>query len=181
MCLLSIQPSSALEIGVRGIDLRTSVLLRAILTAPATSTWNKFGAFGACLFSRWHPPTEGRLEYMACESRSGIVPGAGGDRGDVHDRRRHAIAAGATEGAIALYMCALCLTGTRRSSPGPVPSAPARRCEKEHLAGCPCFCSTARISRARLVLAARQVPWPRRYHDVHGNLHIHVYFYMISY
>ena len=33
------QPSSALEIGVRGIDLRTSVLLRTILMA--TATWNE--------------------------------------------------------------------------------------------------------------------------------------------
>ena len=118
---------------------------------------------------------------MACESGSGIVPRAGGNcnRGDVHGRRRHAIAAGATEGAIAL--CALCLTGTQRSSPGPVPPAPARQCETEHLAGCPGFCSTAWISRARLILAAWQVPWPPRYHAVHGNLHMHVYVYVISY
>jgi hypothetical protein len=52
---------------------------------------------------------------MACGSGSGIVPRAGGNRGGVYDRRRHAIAAGATEGAIAL--CALCLIVTQRSSP----------------------------------------------------------------
>ena len=57
----------------------------------------------------------------------------------------------------------------------------ARLCEKDHLAGCPGFCSAARTSWAWLVLAARQVPWPRRYHDAHGNLHMHVYFYMIPY
>ena len=74
-----------------------------------------------------------------------------------------------------------CLLGTRRSSPGPVPPVPARQCETEHLAGCPGFCSTARISRARRVLAARKVLWPRRYHDAHENLHMHVYFYMTSY
>ena len=62
---------------------------------------------------------------MACESGSGIVPRAGGDRGDVHDRRRYAIAASATEGAIAL--CALCLIGAQRSSPGPVPPAMRNR------------------------------------------------------
>ena len=37
---------------------------------------------------------------MACGSESGIVPRAGGNRGGVYDRRRHAVAAGATEGAI---------------------------------------------------------------------------------
>jgi hypothetical protein len=133
------------------------------------------------LFSRWHPPTEGRLEYMACGSGSGIVPRAGGNRGGAYDRRRHAIAAGATDHEGAIALCALCLIVTQRSSPGPVPPAPARQCEKEHPAGCPGLCSTARISQARLVLAAGQVPWPRRYHDVHGNLHVHVYFYMTLY
>ena len=111
---------------------------------------------------------------MACESGSGIVPRAGGNRGDVHDRRRHAIAAGATAGAIAL-----CWHAAFKSRPCAAGAGAAKR--NRTLAGCPGFCSTARISRARRVLAARKVPWPRRYHDAHGNLHMHVYFYMISY
>ena len=50
------------------------------------------------MFSRWNPPSEGRLEYMACESGSGIVPCAGGNRDDVPGSMRYAIAAGAIEG-----------------------------------------------------------------------------------
>ena len=120
---------------------------------------------------------------MACESGSGIVPRAGGNRGDVYGRRRHSGMRLRPVQLRAKLPCARsdCLIGTRRSSPGPVPPALARQCEKELLAGCPCLCSTAWISRARLVLAARQVPWPRRYHDVHGNLHMHVYFYIYYY
>ena len=57
---------------------------------------------------------------MACGSGSGIVPRAGGNRGGVYDRRRHAIAAGATDHEGAIALCALCLIVTQRSSPGPV-------------------------------------------------------------
>ena len=113
-----------------------------------------------CLFSRWHPPTEGRLEYMACESGSGIVPRAGGNRGDVH-----AIAAGATAGAIALY--ALCLTGTRRSSPGPVPPAPARQCETEHW-------RAAQASVLRRGYHGHGGYWPRGKCCGHGAIMMHM-------
>ena len=122
--------------------------------------------------------TEGWLEDLAGESGSVIVPSACGNRGDVHGRRRHAIAAGATDAACAIALCALCLIGTQRLRPGPVPPAPARQCEKEHLADCLDITGTAGTGRA---VAAWQVSWSRRYHGVRGNLHMHVYFYMISY